>query len=87
MKRQQISNFIISICGYLRLSQAKTLSQLIPAAMKITRASLAELGRKLAEQNGICTKHYTKRVGRFIANHRIEPLEAMRGFVQWLAKP
>jgi len=87
MKRQQIVNFIVSICGYLRLSQAKTLSQLVPAAMKITRASLAELGRTLAEQNGICTKHCIKRVDRFIGNHRIEPIEAMRGIVQWLAKP
>jgi len=87
MKRTEVIGFIISVCSYLRLSQAKTLSSLVPAAMKVTRASLAELGRTLASQNGITTKHCIKRVDRFIGNHRIEPTEAMRGIVQWLAKP
>jgi len=26
-------------------------------------------------------------IDRFTGNHRIEPIEAMRGFVEWLAKP
>lgn len=87
MKRTEVISFIISACSYLRLSQAKTLSNLVAAAMKVTRASLAELGRTLAYQNGVATKHCIKRVDRFIGNHRIEPTEAMRGIVQWLAKP
>jgi hypothetical protein len=87
MKRKEVINFIISTCSYLRLSQAKTLSDLVVAAMKVTRVSLAELGRTLAHQNGIATKHCIKRVDRFVGNYRIEPTEAMRGMVQWLAKP
>jgi len=87
MKRTEVISFIVSICSYLRLSQAKTLSNLVAAAMKVTRASLADLGRTLAYQNSVATKHCIKRVDRFIGNHRIEPIEAMRGVVQWLAKP
>jgi len=88
MKRTEVINFVISICSYLRLSQAKTLSELVAAAMKLARAfSLAELGRALSYQNSVATKHCIKRVDRFIGNHRIEPIEAMRGVVQWLARP
>ena len=37
MKRKEVVSFIISACSYLRLSQAKTLSNLVAAAMKLTR--------------------------------------------------
>jgi len=87
MKRTEVINLIISACSYLRLSQAKTLSELVAAAMTIGRASLAQLGRALSSQNGVATKHCIKRVDRFIGNYRVEPIEAMRGFAQWLAKP
>jgi hypothetical protein len=87
MTSKEVVNFIVSVCSYLRLSQAKTLSQLVSAAMILSRASLAELGRALSYQNDIATKHCIKRVDRFIGNQRIEPIEAMRGIVQWLAKP
>jgi len=87
MKRQQMTGFVLSVCSYLRLSQAKTLSELVPAATTMARASLAQLGRALSYQNGIAIKHCIKRVDRFVGNHRVEPIEAMRGVVQWLAKP
>jgi len=87
MTSKEIVNFVVSICSYLRLSQAKTLSQLVPAAMKIARASMAEIGRCVSYYNGIATKHCVKRVDRFVGNHRIEPIEAMRGVVEWLARP
>lgn len=87
MKRQEISQFICSVCSSLRLSQAKTLSVLVPAAMTVARASLAQLGRALASQSTVTVKHCIKRVDRFLGNTRIEPTEAMRGIVQWLAQP
>jgi hypothetical protein len=87
MKSTEVASFIISACSYIRLSQAKTLSDLVAAAMKVTRVSLAELGRTLAHQSGVATKHCIKRVDRFVGNYRIEPTEAMRGVVQWLARP
>lgn len=87
MKRNQTISFICSVCSYLRLSQAKTLSQLVAAAMTITRASLSEIGRALSYQNHIATKHCIKRIDRFIGNQRVEPIEAMRGIVEWLSRP
>ena len=38
MKTDQIASFVLSVCSCLRLSQAKTLSQLVPAAMTLGRA-------------------------------------------------
>ena len=87
MKRQDVSEFVCSVCCSLRRSQAKTLSVLVPAAMTVARASLAQLGRALAGQSQGATKHCIKRVDRFLGNDRIEPTEAMRGIVQWLAQP
>ena len=87
MKTQQIIHFVLSVCSCLRLSQAKTLSALVPAAMTLDRASLAQLGRAMAVNSSIAVKHCIKRVDRFIGNDRIEPSEAMRGLVGWLAKP
>jgi hypothetical protein len=71
----------------IRLSQAKTLSQLAVAACTMVRASLAELGRCLAVETTVAAKHCIKRVDRFLANSRVEPTEAMRGLIGWLAVP
>lgn len=87
MKRQQVIRLVTSVCTYLRLSQAKTLSELVTAAMATTRTSIAQLGRTLSCQNGIAAKHCIKRVDRFIGNERVEVSEAMRGVVQWLMRP
>jgi hypothetical protein len=53
----------------------------------MVRASLAELGRCVSARGGLATKHCIKRVDRFVGNQRIEPVDAMRGPVSWLAKP
>jgi hypothetical protein len=87
MKRQQAIEFILSVCSYLRLSQAKTLSQLVTAAITVSRVSLAEIGRMLSCHNNIAAKHCIKRIDRFIGNQRVEPIEAMRGIVEWLSMP
>ena len=87
MKTRQISDFVLSVCSCLRRSHAKTLSILVPAAMTLKRATLAQLGRVLALNSGITIKHCIKRVDQFIRNNRIEPTEAMRGLLAWLAKP
>jgi hypothetical protein len=87
MKAKEVTRLIICFCCYLRLNQAKTLSQLVIAATQLSRASLAQLGRNLSRQTNIATKHCIKRIDRFIGNHRVEPIEAMRGLVEWLARP
>lgn len=87
MKRQEAIEFTLSVCSYLRLSQAKTLSHLVLAATSVIRVSLAELGRALSYQGHIATKHCIKRIDRFIGNRRVEPTEAMQGVVEWLSSP
>ena len=87
MKHDEFVRWVLSLCGCLRLSQAKTLSDLALAALGLTRASLAGLGRRLAGLKPVAVKHCIKRVDRFIGNPRIEPLEAMRGVVAAFARP
>jgi hypothetical protein len=87
MKRTQIISFVCSVCSYLRLSQAKTLSQLVAAAMAVPRASLSKIGRTLSYQNHIAVKHCIKRIDRFVGNPQVEPIEAMHGIVEWLSLP
>jgi hypothetical protein len=88
MNRTDAIRWILCLCcPFLRRSQAKTLSSLACSAIHIERASLAQCGRVLASQTDVAAKHAIKRVDRFVGNQRIEPVEAMRGIVQWLAKP
>jgi hypothetical protein len=67
---------------YLRLSQAKTLGNLVAAAMRCRRASLANIGRQMLG----AAKHQIKRCWRFCANERVETADAMRGVVKRLLK-
>lgn len=62
MKTQPISHFVLSVCSCLRLSQAKTSSVLVLAAMSLERVSVAPLGRALAISSGIAVKQCIKRV-------------------------
>ena len=87
MNRTDAISWILSICTSLRRSQAKTLSDIVAAGLNVTRVSLAELGRCLSQVRHVAAKHCIKRVDRFIGNQRVEPVEAMRGVVQWLARP
>lgn len=87
MNRLDAVAWIVSFCAPLRLSQAKTLSELAVGACQMARASLAELGRCLAAHSAGAVKHCIKRVDRFLGNARIEPAEAMRGLIGWLAVP
>jgi len=87
MDRMEAMCWVMLLCTYLRRSQAKTLSGLVASGLQLARASLAELGRCLSQQNQVATKHCIKRVDRFIGNPRIEPAEGMRGMVEWLARP
>ena len=88
MNRTDAIAWILSVCALtLRRSQAKTLSELVGGALGMIRASLAELGRCVSAGGSVAAKHCIKRVDRFVGNVRIEPAEAMRGPVGWLARP
>lgn len=83
MHRKDAIAWVLTVCaGSLRLSQAKTLSILVAAAMHVQRISLANIGRAL---DG-AAKHQIKRCWRFCANPRVESADAMQGIVAQLLK-
>jgi hypothetical protein len=84
MDRMEAIAWTLSVCAGLRLSQAKTLSELVAAALHVGRVSLAEIGRQLAGE--VTAKHCIKRVWRFTANTRVEISDAMKGVVARLVK-
>jgi len=84
MDRREAIAWVLSVCGELRRSQGKTLSELVAAAMVVGRVSLAAIGRKLTGPS--MAKHRIKRTWRFVANHRVMVNDAMRGVVQHLVK-
>ena len=75
---------MLSVCASLRLSQAKTLADLVAAALGVGRVSLAALGRRMARPTA--TKHRIKRTWRFVANRRVEVSTAMQGVIARLVK-
>jgi hypothetical protein len=83
MHRTDAIAWVVSVCAVsLRLSQAKTLAALVASAMRVERASLANLGRRMLGN----AKHQIKRAYRFCNNDRVEPADAMRGVVGRLVK-
>jgi hypothetical protein len=82
MNRTEAMSWVLSVCASLRLSQAKTLSQLVVGAMGCQRVSLAAIGRKLRG----AAKHQIKKCWRFCVNERVETADAMRGVVGRLLK-
>jgi len=82
MDRTDAIAWVLSVCASLRLSQAKTLSELVAAAMGCSRISLAAIGRRLLGN----AKHQIKRCWRFCANERVETADAMRGVLKKLLK-
>lgn len=47
MRRMEAIAWVLSVCTDLRLSQTKTLAELVAAAMTVGRVSLAAIGRAL----------------------------------------
>lgn len=82
MDRKDAITWVLCVCASLRRSQAKTLSQLVAAAMTCSRISMAAIGRRLVGS----AKHQIKKCWRFCANERIETADAMRGVVKKLLK-
>jgi hypothetical protein len=83
MHRKDAIAWVVSVCSVsLRLSQAKTLSILVAAAMRVQRVSLANIGRAMSG----AAKHQIKRCWRFCANDGVETADAMRGIVAKLLK-
>ena len=83
MRRDLAIAWVVSVCSLsLRKSQAKTLSILVAAAMRVQRVSMANIGRSM----GGMVKHQIKRCWRFCSNQRIETADAMRPIVAKLLR-
>jgi len=76
--------FVLSVCTALRSSQAKTLADLVAAAVGVGRVRLAALGRRL-RGDALC-KHKIKRTWRFCTNHRVTVADGMQGVLDRLAR-
>jgi len=82
MNHRDAIAWVLSFCTCLRLSQAKTLSELVAGTLKCPRISQAAIGRQLA---GVA-KHDIKKTWRCCANQCIETADAMRGVCKKLLK-
>ena len=83
MNRMDVAGWVLSACAHtLRLSQLKTLSVLVAAALHTPRISLANLGRAMLGR----AKHQIKRAWRFCANPRVETADAMKAVIGKLLK-
>jgi len=85
MYRTDAFSWVCTVCsGCFRLSQVKTLSELVVGCLNVWRVSLANIGRNLLGE--VSAKHKIKRTWRFVANPRVEVSDAMRGVVAHLVK-
>ena len=84
MSRPVILAWVLSVGTALRRSQAKTLAELVAAAVPTERATLANLGR--AMPGPARCKHRIKRAGRFVANPRVSVAAGMAGVIARLTR-
>jgi len=83
MSSHAIVGWILTVTADLRLSQRKTLADLVEAAVRVGRSTLSALGRGL---RGIAAKHAIKRVWRFCDNDGVHPTDAMAGVLRRLLR-
>ncbi len=84
MRHAAVVAWVTSLCTGLRKSQAKTLAELVAAALDVGRATLAALGRHMT--GAAQCKHRIKRAWRFCANRRVTVADALRGVLARLAR-
>ena len=79
-----VVGWVLSLATDLRLSQAKTLADLVGAAVQVSRGTLSALGRCLP--GSTAAKHRIKRVWRFCDNHRVHAADVMPAVIRRLTK-
>jgi hypothetical protein len=84
MSADAVIGWALTIAAGLRLSQAKTLADLVEAAAHIGRATLPALGRHLP--GPAAAKHRIKRAWRFCANDRVHVADVMPAVVRRLTR-
>jgi DDE family transposase len=84
MSPTEVIGWVFTVTSDLRLSQAKTLAELVAAAARVARGTLSAVGRCLPGPTA--AKHRIKRVWRFCANDRVHVADAMGGVIRRLAR-
>ena len=84
MRPTDVIGWVLTIAADLRLSQAKTLADLVAAAARVTRGTLSALGRCLPGTTA--AKHRIKRAWRFCDNPRVHPADVMAAVVRRLTR-
>jgi hypothetical protein len=84
MSPTAVVGWVLTIAGGLRLSQAKTLADLVEAAVHVSRGTLSALGRSLSSR--AAAKHRIKRAWRFCANDRVHVEDVMPRLVRRLTR-
>jgi hypothetical protein len=82
MDHMDVIGWVLSVCNGLRLSQAKTLSELVSSALQLGRVNLAEIGRRLLGE--ATAKSRIQRTWRFTTNTRVVVSDAMGGVIDKL---
>lgn len=84
MSADAVIGWVLTIAAGLRLSQAKTLADLVEAAVRVGRGTLSALGRSLPGPTA--AKHRIKRAWRFCANDRVHVDAVMSRVVRRLTR-
>jgi hypothetical protein len=84
MSPTAVAGWVLTVASALRLSQAKTLADLVEAAVHVTRGTLSALGRSLPP--GTAAKHRIKRAWRFCDNDRVHVADVMPAVVRRLTR-
>jgi hypothetical protein len=84
MSPDAVIGWVLTIAAGLRLSQAKTLADLVEAAARVGRGTLCALGRCLPGPTAV--KHRVKRVWRFCDNDRVHVADVMPAVVRRVAR-
>ena len=82
MRADAVIGWVLTIAHQLRLSQAKTLADLVEAATHVGRATLSAIGRCLASDT--TAKSRIQRTWRFCDNARVHVADAMAGVINRL---
>ena len=78
-----VVGWILTVTPALRLSQRKTLADLVEAAARVGRSTLSAIGRGL---RGVAAKHAIKRAWRFCDNDGVHPTDATAGVIRRLLR-
>lgn len=79
-----VIGWVLTIAAPLRLSQAKTLADLVEAATHVGRVTLSAIGRSLAGDT--TAKSRIQRTWRFCDNDRVHVADAMAGVINRLTR-